>query len=213
MQNDRIFQMPHMAMPEFASSSWSTTANFLSSAQCQDIIDYGNAQDIDWAGVYNSRGSEADELTQEEDLSHRRVLSCALPEQDFPWLYTKLAAEAQVINELFYDFDIRGCFEDVQWLKYENFEDVGPGKFDWHLDTAGSGIRNRKISMIIQLSKPGDYDGGELQFAENARFMGCDEKEQGSLITFASNRCHRITPLVRGTRYSLVLWITGPPFR
>jgi hypothetical protein len=213
MQNDRIFQMPHMAMPELAASNWSVTGNFLSSTQCQEIIDYGNAEDIGWAGVYNSRGSEADELVSDVDLGHRCVLSCALPEEGFEWLYTKLAAEAQLINKLFYDFDIRGAYEDIQWLKYENFKHKGPGKFDWHTDTAGEGIRNRKISMIIQLSKPDEYDGGELQFAENAQFMGCDEKAQGSLITFASNRCHRITPLVRGTRYSLVLWITGPPFR
>lgn len=213
MQNDRIFGMPHQEIPEFGGSLWSTTNQFLTPDECQSIITWGNDQDIGWAGVYRNDEETDDGPVNDISLEHRRVKSCGIPDIAFPWLYTKLAREALLINKMFYNFDIRGALEDAQFLKYEIFEDAGPGMFNWHRDTSGNGIRNRKISMIVQLSDGGDYDGAKLQFDDNARFIECPEDGQGTLITFASWHSHRITPITRGTRYSLVLWITGPPFR
>jgi PKHD-type hydroxylase len=77
----------------------------------------------------------------------------------------------------------------------------------------------RKISMTLNLNTPGDYDGGNLKFdfghhAENSRFHECDEiRPQGSLIVFPSFVDHCVTPITRGTRYSLVLWCLGDPWK
>jgi len=77
----------------------------------------------------------------------------------------------------------------------------------------------RKISMTINLNKPGDYEGGNLKFdfgphAEGKRFHECEEiRPQGSIIFFPSFTYHQVTPVTKGTRYSLVLWICGKPFR
>lgn len=77
----------------------------------------------------------------------------------------------------------------------------------------------RKLSLTINLNKPEDYEGGELQFdfgphAENERFQVCDEiKPQGSMIVFPSFVPHQVTPVTRGTRFSLVLWQLGNPFK
>jgi len=77
----------------------------------------------------------------------------------------------------------------------------------------------RKISVTINLNKPGDYDGGNLKFdygphAGKERFHECEEiRPQGSIIFFPSYTYHQVTPITRGTRYSLVLWVCGKPFR
>ena len=77
----------------------------------------------------------------------------------------------------------------------------------------------RKLSVTINLCKPGDYEGGNLKFdfgphAERERFHECTEiRPQGSIIVFPSFTHHQVTPITRGTRYSLVLWVLGKPFR
>jgi len=77
----------------------------------------------------------------------------------------------------------------------------------------------RKLSMTINLNKPGEYDGGNLKFdfgphAQGKRFHECLEiRPQGSIIVFPSYIYHQVTPVTRGTRYSLVLWSLGQPFK
>jgi len=70
----------------------------------------------------------------------------------------------------------------------------------------------RKLSVVIQLSDPSEYDGGNLQFmlgneSENAK------KEKGMLYAFPSWVLHRVTPVTEGTRRSLVIWLSGPKFK
>ena len=89
---------------------------------------------------------------------------------------------------------------------------------------AGYGIHNnmigkiRKISMTLNLNSPEDYEGGDLKFdfgiSNPSRYHLCEEiRPQGSLIVFPSFLDHCVTPVTKGTRYSLVLWTLGAPWR
>lgn len=77
----------------------------------------------------------------------------------------------------------------------------------------------RKLSLTINLNAPGEYDGGNLKFdfgphSVSGRFHECEEiRPQGSAIVFPSYINHQVTPITRGTRYSLVLWNLGYPFK
>ena len=77
----------------------------------------------------------------------------------------------------------------------------------------------RKLSLTINLNMPGEYEGGNLKFdfgphASGKRFHECTEiRPQGSIIIFPSYVYHQVTPVTRGTRYSLVLWTLGQPFK
>ena len=77
----------------------------------------------------------------------------------------------------------------------------------------------RKISLTINLNEPTDYEGGNLMFdfghhTEGERFHECKEiRPQGSIIVFPSFLDHCVTPVTKGTRYSLVLWCLGDPFK
>lgn len=77
----------------------------------------------------------------------------------------------------------------------------------------------RKISMTVNLTKPENYAGGNLKFdlgphAGKKRFKVCQEiRPQGSVIIFPSFTYHCVTPVTRGTRYSLVLWSLGKPWQ
>lgn len=76
----------------------------------------------------------------------------------------------------------------------------------------------RKLSVTISLSDPSDYDGGNLKFDlgphRSDRYHTCEEiRPRGSIIVFPSHIHHQVTPVTRGTRYSLVAWSLGKPFR
>ena len=95
--------------------------------------------------------------------------------------------------------------------------DGGPFKgYTTNADMVG---KVRKLSITINLNKPDEYDGGNLKFdfgphAAGKRFHEVEEiRPQGSIIVFPSYVYHQVTPVTRGTRYSLVLWSLGQPFR
>ena len=77
----------------------------------------------------------------------------------------------------------------------------------------------RKLSLTINLNMPGEYEGGNLKFdfgphATGKRYHECTEiRPQGSIIIFPSYIYHQVTPVTKGTRYSLVLWTLGQPFK
>jgi PKHD-type hydroxylase len=77
----------------------------------------------------------------------------------------------------------------------------------------------RKISMTLNLNVPGEYEGGNLKFdfgphSTKNRYHECIEiRPQGSMVIFPSFVYHQVTPVTRGTRYSLVLWSLGKPFK
>ena len=77
----------------------------------------------------------------------------------------------------------------------------------------------RKLSLTINLNLPGEYEGGNLKFdfgphSTGNRYHECTEiRPQGSIIVFPSYIYHQVTPVTKGTRYSLVLWTLGKPFQ
>jgi PKHD-type hydroxylase len=78
----------------------------------------------------------------------------------------------------------------------------------------------RKLSMTVNLNEPGAYEGGNLKFdfgphvRHRERYHECEEiRPQGSAIVFPSFVYHQVTPVTRGVRYSLVVWVLGKPFR
>ena len=105
-----------------------------------------------------------------------------------------------------YQFNLSG-YEKAQLTRYDKDDFYG-----WHQDSGydQEEWNGRKLSAILQLSKPEDYEGCELQL-----FNGDDDleelpiKNQGSVIVFRSEEWHRVTPLVKGVRYSLVFWANG----
>jgi PKHD-type hydroxylase len=64
----------------------------------------------------------------------------------------------------------------------------------------------------VQLSEASDYEGGDLEFF-NARGEGAVRRPRGSVTFFPSYLAHRVSPVTRGLRRSLVAWACGPGFR
>jgi predicted 2-oxoglutarate/Fe(II)-dependent dioxygenase YbiX len=129
-------------------------------------------------------------------------------EPKYRWLYERVWAAAQECNRLFFNVDISTVEANIQLARYDGADQ---GFYDWHTDFAGFRPL-RKISVSIQLSRPEDYDGGdlELSFANRPEPM---DRTKGAFIAFPSFVLHRVTPVTRGTRWSLVAWILGNRWR
>jgi PKHD-type hydroxylase len=123
------------------------------------------------------------------------------------WLYQKLAGLTWNINQQAYCFEL-SALETLQYTVYR----AGDGShYDWHVDHGHTG-RRRKLSLVLQLSAPSDYEGCELQI-HAANQVDTAPKVRGTLIAFPSYVLHRVTPITAGTRRSLVMWCSGPRFR
>ena len=68
--------------------------------------------------------------------------------------------------------------------------------------------------MTVQLSDPDSYEGGEFYFYNgNKEEIKPEIQKQGSIVCFDSRMWHRVAPVTKGVRYSLVSWILGPRFQ
>jgi PKHD-type hydroxylase len=144
-----------------------------------------------------------------EGVSDYRISEISwLPENpETSWIHDKFADYAIIANNAMWDFDIWGFGDGLQYTKY--FGDGG--HYDWHVDL-GPGISNRKLSCVLQLSTPEEYEGGQLQINPGGNIIEVP-KGLGTMVFFPSFLLHRVTPLTGGVRKSLVTWFRGANLR
>lgn len=145
------------------------------------------------------------------DTSIRRSeinwLSCT---NENRWVFSRLAHIVSSLNAQFFFFDLTGFGEQLQLTNY-NSEDNG--MYGWHVDFGSdAGSPSRKLSLVLQLSDPVDYEGGVLEIQPFGKDVLKMRKQRGLIICFPSWTLHQVTPVTLGSRQSLVSWITGPTF-
>ena len=96
--------------------------------------------------------------------------------------------------------------------------------YSWHRDhielTNPTEKYIRKLSFSVLLND--DYEGGDLELAyHTGHGIVSDEpdvkihkapKKRGQMVIFPSETIHRVTPVTKGIRKSIVGWVIGPPF-
>ena len=179
--------------------------------QCDRIIALGRARTTVDGLLEGDDGAEVSDET-----IRRSKTAWIAPDDDTWWIYDKLARIAERSNRR-YGFDLTAFGEDLQFTTYDE-----PGAFyTWHQDGLDGGVATRKLSIVVQLSDPEDYLGGEVQFFEVADDYDDEQldhytaltRRRGSALVFPSFEYHRVLPLRSGMRHSLVAWVSGPPFR
>lgn len=141
-----------------------------------------------------------------------------------PWLYEIITPFINAANEqASWNADIVWN-EHVQLTRYTKNQ-----HYDWHIDALeepyGTNTfkeytgKIRKLSLVMNLTDHKKYEGGDFYFA----FHGPDKdrrptkvpesKKQGSILVFPSFVWHKVSPVTKGTRYSLVNWSLGPPWK
>jgi len=180
-------------------NAWAYYNNLFSPEECKKIIDYANQFEKEIGAVGHQEKTNV-KIRQSQ-------LVWFSPNDENKWIYEKLTGAITKLNDDYFNFDLFGFSEPLQFTEYT----APNGHYGKHTDCAYN-TRIRKLSIVIQLSDPKDYKGGELQIhiTDNPFVM---EKGQGTLICFPSYSLHEVTPITKGTRYTLVGWITGKPFK
>ena len=143
--------------------------------------------------------------------TRRTKVSWIEPNDDTRWLWEKVSNAAAEINNRFFQFDLAGCYEPIQLGIYSANDE---GHYDWHTDsgTPTSGAQ-RKLSLALLLSDPSEFEGGRLELKTTSDVPITVEQKKGRAWVFPSYTLHRVTPVTKGIRRSLVLWVGGPTLR
>lgn len=124
------------------------------------------------------------------------------------WVFKELANVVSKLNADFFGFNLTGFGEKLQLTHYNESDQ---GMYTWHQDFGSTGP-SRKLSLVLQLSEPDEYEGGELQLL-NAKTPTCIKKKRGLITVFPAWTLHQVTPVIKGNRQTLVAWVSGPPFK
>lgn len=199
MKNTPATTSPSWTLSLDKVQDWAWAENVLSDSECDAVIEYGK-------NLYTSQAVLAGGNV---DLEYRDSnVSWISPTQEIQWLYRKMTDFTNYINSQHFNFDLFGFTEPYQFTEYKS----PGGKYNFHMDKNTNGIL-RKLTIVIQLTEPENYTGGELQIYRGDTDITTMQKTRGMAFVFPSWMIHRVTPVETGTRYSLVSWISGPQFK
>ena len=190
---------------------------------CDDIIKYG-LQTREEMAITGGYGNQKLNQRQVKDLKKKRDSNIVWISEN--WIYKEL-------HPYIHQASVNAGW-NFQWNHSEacQFTKYNKGQYyDWHCDSWGGAYNNpnnpnthgktRKLSVTLSLSDEKDYKGGELEF--DFRNMDPDKKRntmvckqirpKGSMVVFPSFLWHRVRPVTKGSRYSLVIWNLGRPFQ
>ena len=188
--------------PTWKSYIVETTEPIFTPKQCQLVIDKGMSLKKEPASVgMNKPGGGV-------DLKKRDTTVSWIPFKDMPEMYRDIEKTMLQANNNHFGFDGMRLTEIAQFTHY-----LTGGFYDWHMDNDILGKFQppvRKISMTLLLSDPATFEGGELEFMSKGKTA---KLKQGQAIFFASWLQHRVKPVTKGERKSLVMWFGGPPFK
>ena len=128
-------------------------------------------------------------------------------DDNLEWAFRRITDIVLHLNNKYFNFDIFGLNEGLQFTNYKSPSD----KYGKHIDRANNFVI-RKLSLSIQLTDPKEYEGGQLILYEDKKGIEM-KKEQGTLILFPSYTLHEVKPVTKGERNSLVSWVTGKQFK
>jgi len=138
----------------------------------------------------------------------RSEVSWLNDDSNHSWVFDRIAHVVSTLNAEYFQFNLGHFSEPVQ---LSNYSEHNNGTYHWHQDFGSIGPY-RKLSLVLQLSDPREYEGGELQLLTEKKETTI-AKQRGLITVFPSWTLHRVTPTTRGNRQSMVVWVSGEPFR
>lgn len=189
---------------------------------CNDIIRYGEeqAKQVALTGDFNPNNP----LNQNDISKLYKTRNSSIVWMNDKWIYREIIPYVNKANK-----DAGWNFE---WINSESCQFTiyrEQQHYNWHQDSWPKPYNRpqqkdhgliRKLSVTVSLADGNEYEGGDLEFDlrnnndSSSRVITSKEaRTKGSIIVFPSFVWHRVAPVTRGTRYSLVIWNTGWPFK
>jgi PKHD-type hydroxylase len=187
--------------PKWKSLIVETTTSIFTPEQCQLIINAGRSEPVQDGQVGGGQGGIIDTKVRTSHISW-------IPFNKMPEMYKTLENVMHRTNNNHFGFEGMKITEPAQYTEYPS-----GGFYDWHMDSDVVGMNEppvRKISMTCLLSHESEFEGGGLELMSDGKIA---RPKQGQAIFFASFIRHRVIPITKGVRKSLVVWFGGPSFK
>ena len=187
--------------PKWKSFVVETIGPIFTPTQCKMIIEAGREEPKQNAEVGSIKGPAHDTKTRTSHISW-------IPFKKMPEMYRDIEKIMKATNGNHFGFDGMTLTEYAQYTEYPE-----GGFYDWHVDNDVNMAHEppvRKISMTCLLSHESEFEGGDLELMTEGKIA---KLKQGQAIFFASFIRHRVAPVTKGVRKSLVMWFGGSPFK
>lgn len=194
-------------VPRSEGAPYTFFENLLSSDECDRIIEVAKVMPPEPAFIGGAAGAGV--IDPKRRSSEVRWLNWSA---DHEWLFGKLAINIATTNAKWFGFRLTGMNEPLQLTHYKSKElqegeAAEPGHYTWHEDHSEVGAFTlRKLSFVIPLND--GFEGGRFRLIHE----DIPQQGKGNMIVFPSYKTHCVEPVTKGERWSLVGWVTGPPF-
>tara|TARA_R100001126_G_scaffold29862_1_gene16546 strand:- start:170 stop:679 length:510 start_codon:yes stop_codon:yes gene_type:complete len=168
------------------------------------IINAGRSEPKTNASVGSDKGIKGGVIDTKTRTSHISWI----PFKKMKEMYKDIEKIMKATNSNHFGFDGMQITEMAQYTEYPE-----GGFYEWHVDNDVNFQHEppvRKISMTCLLSPENEFEGGDLELVKEGQRASL---KQGHAIFFASFIRHRVSPVIRGNRKSLVMWFGGTPFK
>ncbi len=192
-----------MREPHWKSYIIKTSEPVLTPQQCDEFIRIGK-------NVKVKRNFVTSSLTS----GHRSCNISWVPFEKITSIYQIIKDQMEVINNNYFGFDNMKLLELGQYTEYHK-----GGFYNWHMDNdvkMETMPTVRKMSMTLLLNDPKEFEGGDLEIFCGNKLDSQENKiklKQGYAVFFASFLLHRVIPVIKGNRKSLVMWFGGTPLK
>ncbi len=183
---------------------WCYFKSYFSSDYCNSIIE--KSKNL----IFEKANLGEDGLTQIEN--YRKSDVTWLYPHEFPDLYNEIWKLEREANKTWFGFHV----DNLEYIQLARYEGDNHGEYKKHKDVfwVNNSERHRKLSAVVQLSDPNDYEGGDLTFFQCNEYPDKEDiRQQGTVIFFPSFIDHQANPVLNGTRYSMAIWFEGPKWR
>lgn len=178
---------------------------FLTDTEINYLLNINNWKDTIPAHIGNDRDMKIDKAVRSTKISWLEMT------KENAEIWAKLSKVIAEVNSRYFHFDLTGFYEPMQ-LGIYTAEDKG--HYDWHIDMFTTNkSAPRKLSMVLMLSDPSEYEGGEFLLKSHSDEATKLEMVKGRAWFFPSYMLHKVCPVTKGIRKTMVLWVGGPPFK
>tara|TARA_R100000781_G_scaffold112957_1_gene80713 strand:- start:116 stop:712 length:597 start_codon:yes stop_codon:yes gene_type:complete len=194
--------------PRWKSYIVATAEPVLTPEQCDELISIGQNEP-----KINATIGTTEKITKLDEKYRKSIISWIPFAKAVP-TYQVIRQWMEVTNNNYFGFDTVQLSEQGQYAEYHK-----GGFYNWHMDSnveMASMPTVRKISMTLLLNDPKDFEGGDFEIFCGETLDSEKNKyklKQGHAIFFASFLLHRVMPVIKGNRKSLVMWFGGSPLR
>tara|TARA_B100001996_G_C18342103_1_gene470575 strand:- start:58 stop:594 length:537 start_codon:yes stop_codon:yes gene_type:complete len=173
-------------------ASYFTVTGVLTSKECQEIIDYctDKCRSSDVTAPVSNESSIVKDV--------RNSLNTFISPDELPIIRKVIDCAVKVSSENF-NFPM-STIEPIQYAEYTEGM-----YYNAHTDSGETLEHDRDISTSLFLSPRNEYEGGNLCIRYPNNWVEIDE-QQGSMVVFSSMLVHKVKPVEKGKRSSLVMW-------